>query len=398
MVGGHRCTGRRPHNAAPAQVVLAAALLGAAALSAALVRPAAAAPGPGTPPPQPAGLARPTAPELQTDPARAAEPARAGDLALPAHPGAGDLLRIQSLVAGLTVRAAAAEHAVDGAVARQAYLAVALGEARDAETATAGRLDAAVRTAYESARSSPTLSLLAGVPPADAEAERHAQDSVLHVDGALVLAHRQASGRVAALAAGSDDAHRTLVAMAMPVEAADEQANAVLDAATTAFAADQAALATLRAQRATLAAASERLALEVTPAVSATGDEAAVAAAQAPILALLERTPVSALPAGFHDSGKRVSGISSYYGPGFVGARTSSGSPFDPNQLTAAMLAVPLGTLVHVVTASGGAVNVLVTDHGPYAGVDRVIDLSERAAAIAGVGLSPVSVEVLEPD
>lgn len=329
-------------------------------------------------------------------PAPVAPPPSPTDLNLPAHPNAEDLARVQRIVAGLAAKATAAASAVDEAAARQAYLAVQLGEARDAATATDAQLSAAVRTAYESAHSSPVLSFLSGASPADAEAEHLAQDAALHVDGTLVTAHQQARAVVARLAAGEDRAHQALLSQAVPVEAADEQANAVLDEATLAFAADQAALAALQAQRAALAAASEQIALKVTPVVSASG--AAAAAAQAPILNLLEHTVINAIPAGFHDSGQRVTGLSSYYGAGFIGSPTSSGSPFDPNQLTAAMLAVPLGTLVHVITAGGGQVNVLVTDHGPYAGVGRVIDLSERAASITGVGLTPVTIEVLEPN
>ena len=89
-----------------------------------------------------------------------------------------------------------------------------------------------------------------------------------------------------------------------------------------------------------------------------------------------------------------LSGIASWYGPGFVGHPTSTGVPYDPERLTAAMLDVPLGTVVHVTSADGNSVNVLVNDHGPYV-TGRIIDLSHRAAQVLGIGLGPVTVEVL---
>jgi len=158
-----------------------------------------------------------------------------------------------------------------------------------------------------------------------------------------------------------------------------------------------AAAAVLATQRAALDAASAQVALAVTPAVTAGG--LASAAAQAPVLAALEATPLGGVPVGFHRSGRAIAGSSSWYGPGFVGSPTSSGAPYDPEKLTCAMLAVPLGTVVRVTTNAGRVITVLVTDHGPYVpGTDRVIDLSARAARIVGVGLTPVTVEVLARD
>jgi rare lipoprotein A len=121
----------------------------------------------------------------------------------------------------------------------------------------------------------------------------------------------------------------------------------------------------------------------------------AAAAAEAPIIELLERAP-SATPAGYHATGQRISGVASWYGPGFVGNPTATGASYDPERLTAAMLAVPLGTVVRVTAANGRSVTVLVNDRGPYV-AGRVIDLSRRAAAELGfTGVLPVQVEVLE--
>lgn len=62
------------------------------------------------------------------------------------------------------------------------------------------------------------------------------------------------------------------------------------------------------------------------------------------------------------------------------------------------MLTVPLGTMVRVTTGAGRVVTVLVTDRGPYVPrTDRTIDLSAAAARVAGVSLTPVTVELLAP-
>jgi rare lipoprotein A len=92
-------------------------------------------------------------------------------------------------------------------------------------------------------------------------------------------------------------------------------------------------------------------------------------------------------------------GEASWYGPGFVGRPTASGAPYDPERFTAAMLLVPLGTVVRVSTADGRAVTVLVNDRGPYAGgSDRILDMSAAGARVLGyTGVKQVRIEVLEP-
>ncbi|MBV8056920.1 MAG: septal ring lytic transglycosylase RlpA family protein [Deltaproteobacteria bacterium] len=78
-------------------------------------------------------------------------------------------------------------------------------------------------------------------------------------------------------------------------------------------------------------------------------------------------------------------GIASWYGPGFNGRRTSSGSIYNQDDLSAASTLFPLGTQLAVTNlANGRSVEVLVNDHGPY--VDgRDIDLSHRAALVLGI-------------
>jgi hypothetical protein len=121
----------------------------------------------------------------------------------------------------------------------------------------------------------------------------------------------------------------------------------------------------------------------------------ASAAAQAAVLRVLEATPPGALPAGYQPTGQVLEGESSWYGPGFIGSPTSSGVPYDPEKLTCAMLAVPLGTVVRVTTLAGASVTLLVNDHGPYVG-DRIMDVSMRANRILNLGLGQVRIEVLQ--
>ena len=78
-------------------------------------------------------------------------------------------------------------------------------------------------------------------------------------------------------------------------------------------------------------------------------------------------------------------GVASWYGRHWRGRKTASGARFDERLLTAASLALPLATRARVTNLQNGrSVDVLVNDRGPYAG-DRVMDLSERAAAALGM-------------
>ena len=78
-------------------------------------------------------------------------------------------------------------------------------------------------------------------------------------------------------------------------------------------------------------------------------------------------------------------GVASWYGRHWRGRKTASGARFDERLLTAASLALPLATRARVTNLQNGrSVDVLVNDRGPYAG-DRVMDLSQKAAAALGM-------------
>lgn len=93
-------------------------------------------------------------------------------------------------------------------------------------------------------------------------------------------------------------------------------------------------------------------------------------------------------------------GMASWYGPGFHGRRTASGEIYDQDALTAAHPSLPFGTRVRVTNLDNGrAVDVRITDRGPFAG-GRIIDLSRAAARVIGLigpGVGRVRVEVAAP-
>ncbi|OIP75615.1 MAG: hypothetical protein AUK48_07175 [Oscillatoriales cyanobacterium CG2_30_44_21] len=93
-----------------------------------------------------------------------------------------------------------------------------------------------------------------------------------------------------------------------------------------------------------------------------------------------------------------MSGMASWYGPGFDGNYSASGEIFNANDMTAAHPSLPFGTVVRVMNMDNGqSVVVRINDRGPYAH-DRIIDISTAAANVIGLissGVAPVRLEVL---
>jgi len=77
-------------------------------------------------------------------------------------------------------------------------------------------------------------------------------------------------------------------------------------------------------------------------------------------------------------------GNASWYGTFHQGRTMANGKRFDRMKLTAASRVLPLGTRA-LVSFNGRMVIVTITDRGPYHHPDRVIDLSEGAARLAGL-------------
>jgi rare lipoprotein A len=93
-------------------------------------------------------------------------------------------------------------------------------------------------------------------------------------------------------------------------------------------------------------------------------------------------------------------GMASWYGPPYVGAKAADGSVYDQNAMTAANRELPLGSIVRVTNlANNQTVVVRINDHGPFY-ADRIIDLSLAAAKAIGVyrtGVAKVRIEAYAP-
>lgn len=95
-------------------------------------------------------------------------------------------------------------------------------------------------------------------------------------------------------------------------------------------------------------------------------------------------------------TGRRQVGEASWYGPGFHGRRTASGSRYNMYAMTAAHKTLPFGTLVRVTNQRNQKSCVVkITDRGPYAH-GRIIDLSKGAASAIGMsGTARVTLEIV---
>lgn len=89
-------------------------------------------------------------------------------------------------------------------------------------------------------------------------------------------------------------------------------------------------------------------------------------------------------------------GIASFYGRGFHGRLTASGTRFSRHAMTAASKTLPFGKLVTVVNLRNNrAVVVKITDRGPFV-KGRILDLSEAAAREIGLVAGLASVAIYE--
>lgn len=92
-------------------------------------------------------------------------------------------------------------------------------------------------------------------------------------------------------------------------------------------------------------------------------------------------------------------GVASWYGPPYHNRRGSNGEIYNMNDMTAAHLTLPLGTIVRVTNLkTGSTALVRITDRGPFI-KGRLIDLSLAAAKKLDVwraGLAEVKLEVLK--
>ena len=103
---------------------------------------------------------------------------------------------------------------------------------------------------------------------------------------------------------------------------------------------------------------------------------------------------------GLQETGERLEGIASWYGPYFHGRQTATGERFNQNDFTAAHPSLPFDTYLRVTNRNNGkAVIVRVNDRGPYFD-NRTLDLSREAARSLDSetnGIVPVEAEIMQP-
>ncbi|MDO8736451.1 MAG: septal ring lytic transglycosylase RlpA family protein [Thermoleophilia bacterium] len=98
-------------------------------------------------------------------------------------------------------------------------------------------------------------------------------------------------------------------------------------------------------------------------------------------------------PPGLNATGIALSGMASWYGPGFQGNTTANGEIYNMYGFTAAHKSLPFNTWLKV-THNGRSVFVRINDRGPYVG-GRILDLSYSSAQAIGItGVGFVSAEI----
>ena len=313
---------------------------------------------------------------------------------------APDLAALQAQLETATARADALGLALEQAAAADGGLRVALERLADAHDAAQAVLDARVRQVWISRTPDP-MSWVDGLgsPALRRIAARGAEASV-RFDRELIDAVSAQSDTAEALREQAEAHREKLRARALEALEAQDEARRLLARAERALAEQAAAdaqkaaaAAALAAIRATLDSASATVTRALTPAQTRRSLRAQVA--EAPVVALVEAAG-SGYPRGYAPTGEVLAGLASWYGPGFVGSPTASGSPYDPELLTCAHKSLPLGTVIRV-SANGRAVSCLVNDRGPYI-EPRILDMSRAGSRLLGFdGLANVVIEVLAP-
>lgn len=327
-------------------------------------------------------------------------------LAVPSPAGAASLEDLQAALASATARTTSLSLSLEQAAAADGGLRVALERLATQHDQAQGRLDARVRQVWISRRWEP-MSWTAGFgsPGLRRIAQRGTSEAV-RVERELVEAVSSQSAAASALRARAEVRRTALRRQATAALDAQEQARHLLAAAQEEVARAAAAAATAvelaRVQAAAAALAASQAALDTASAVVTRALTAAqtrrsqrAQATEAPVVALVEGAG-SGYPAGYSPTGEVLVGLASWYGPGFVGSPTASGSPYDPERMTCAHKTIRLGTVLRV-SANGRAVSCLVNDRGPYVG-PRILDMSRAGSRALGFdGVQEVVIEVLAP-
>ena len=317
---------------------------------------------------------------------------------------APSLAQLQASLAAATASADALSADLETAAAQDGGLRVALERLEEQHDAARARLDARVRQVWIARHPDPMGWTDRLAAPALRRLGHRGAAAAVTVERDLVDAVSEQSEQARALRAQAAEFRAKLRARALEALAAQEtarrllaQAEAVL-AAQAAAAAEQAELDRFAAEAARLASArtvldeaSAAVTVALTPAQTRRSRRAQEQ--EAPVVALVEAAG-SGYPAGYAPTGEVLRGLASWYGPGFVGSPTASGSPYDPERLTCAHKTLRLGTVIRV-SANGRAVSCLVNDRGPYVG-PRILDMSRAGSRALGYdGVQEVVIEVL---
>ena len=317
---------------------------------------------------------------------------------------------LQAELAAATGRSEALSLELEEAAARDGGLRVALEQLAVEQQRAQARLDAQVRRVWITRLPDPVAWTAGLGSPALRRIAHRGAAAAVSVDRELVEALSDRSATAASLRVQAAQFREGLRGRAEQALAAQEAARTLLARAEADLAARLAAAAAqqdrdrlaaeaavLASTRAALDTASDTVtaaitvAVPLTPAQSRRSRRAQVD--EAPLVELVEAAG-SGYPTGYAPSGQLLRGLASWYGPGFVGSPTASGSPYDPERLTCAHKTLPLGTVLRV-SANGRSVSCLVNDRGPYVG-PRILDLSRAGSRALGFdGVAEVVIEVL---
>jgi rare lipoprotein A len=327
-------------------------------------------------------------------------------LGVPSPAQATSLEDLQASLDAATSQATSLSLALEQAAAADGGLRVALERLATEHDEAQAQLDARVRQVWISRRWNP-MSWTTGLgdPGLRRITQRGASEAV-RVERELVEAVSSRSAAASALRAKAEVRRAALRQQAASALEAQERARGLLAAASAQVARAAAAAASaaelarvqtaadaIAASHASLDTASAVVTRALTPAQTRRSQRAAVA--EAPVVALVEAAG-GGYPAGYAPTGEVLRGLASWYGPGFVGSPTASGSPYDPERLTCAHKTMRLGTVIRV-SANGRAVSCLVNDRGPYVG-PRILDMSRAGSRALGYdGVAEVVIEVLAP-
>jgi rare lipoprotein A (peptidoglycan hydrolase) len=320
---------------------------------------------------------------------------------------APDLAALQARLADATAQAEELSLQLEQAAAQDGGLRIAEEQLVQEHERAQARLDARVRQVWISQRADPLSTWRSGLgSPALRRLTQQGAAAAVRVDRELVAAVSDSSAQARRLRAQAEQFRTALRSRAADALAAQERARRLLSqavglvAAQASAAADQAVRDRLAVEAQRLAAA--RTVLDQASAVVTTALTPAqtrrsrrAQEQEAPIVALVEAAG-SGYPGGYSPTGEILRGLASWYGPGFVGNPSASGSPYDPERLTCAHKTMRLGTVIRV-SANGRAVSCLVNDRGPYVG-PRILDMSRAGSRALGFdGVQEVVIEVLEP-